>query len=139
MKQITNNTEILEAISKLFKKDITPSELSDIIDNVLFNYSRYLVLDEDNCGSNLDAASELYWLKTLKDILRNKEQLDKLSNLLNVEVSPLELSEILDNILFQYATYIISDEEIIGASEDAPNQLCWLKRLRDLLRNKEQN
>jgi len=65
-----------------------------------------------------------------------QEITDKFKNLIAVEVEAVELSNILDDIIFEYTQYLVQDEYACGGNEKAGEQLRSLKQIRDILRNK---
>lgn len=76
-----------------------------------------------------------------KELEKNQIQeiTDKFQNLITVEVVAADISNTLDDVIFKYTQYLLEDEEACGANEEAAEQLYFLKLLRDVLRNKDDN
>ena len=54
--------------------DIDPGWLSRIIDEISFEYSRYLLLDPERCGTDREAAEQLYYLRELRNAIRQVKE-----------------------------------------------------------------
>ena len=50
-------------------KEYDPGDLHSIFDDIIFNYTRYALRDEDACGANKEVVSHLYALSLLREIL----------------------------------------------------------------------
>ena len=59
----------LQAIERFFIEDITPEELSEILDRVLFDYMQYVIRDKDRCGSD-ETAEDCFQLQELTTALK---------------------------------------------------------------------
>ena len=59
----------LQAIERFFIEDITPEELSEILERVLFDYMQYVIRDKERCGSD-KTAEDCFQLQELTTVLK---------------------------------------------------------------------
>ena len=75
--KILNSEKHLDAIMHSFKELITdqtsPDMLSETLDEILFKYTSYILMDRDAVGNLQPERNELYWLKTLRDLFIIKD------------------------------------------------------------------
>ena len=59
----------LQAIERFFIEDITPEEMAEILERVLFDYMQYVIRDKDRCGSD-ETAEDCFQLQELTTALK---------------------------------------------------------------------
>lgn len=66
----------LDAIYVFFKEEISPKELAELLDKLLYHYVQLLIgaIKEDNFFLHENTAQFIYFIKLLRDILPECEQ-----------------------------------------------------------------
>lgn len=76
-------------------------------------------------------------MKILNDEKHIETILLRFKELITERISPEELSETLDEVIFKYAMYILEDTSAVGNLQQERDELYWLKMLRDLFITKK--
>ncbi|MFZ4547546.1 MAG: hypothetical protein ACOYN4_08930 [Bacteroidales bacterium] len=63
---------VTERFENLIADVITSDHLAEILDNIMFKYSTYLLKDKDFGNTQESGSNELYWLRTVRDLFINK-------------------------------------------------------------------